>query len=81
MQISLTPELEKLIKEKVESGLYMNESEVISEALRTTLKLDLEQAWVQREAAIGYAQLNAGETYGVTSKEEFLALARSNAQP
>ena len=34
MHISLTPELEKIIKEKVASGLYNNASEVVREALR-----------------------------------------------
>jgi antitoxin ParD1/3/4 len=34
MHISLTPELEAIIKEKVSSGLYNNASEVIREALR-----------------------------------------------
>jgi len=36
MNISLTAELEKIVKEKVESGLYNNASEVIREALRFT---------------------------------------------
>ena len=34
MHISLTPELEKIVKDKVASGLYNNASEVIREALR-----------------------------------------------
>lgn len=34
MHVSLTPELEKLVKEKVESGLYNNSSEVVRDALR-----------------------------------------------
>ena len=34
MHISLTPELESIIKEKVASGLYNNTSEVVREALR-----------------------------------------------
>ncbi len=34
MHVSLTPELEGIIKKKVESGLYNNASEVIREALR-----------------------------------------------
>nr|MBS0019203.1 type II toxin-antitoxin system ParD family antitoxin [Gammaproteobacteria bacterium] len=34
MHVSLTPELEKIVKEKVRSGLYNNASEVIREALR-----------------------------------------------
>jgi len=34
MNISLTPEFEELIKNKVGSGLYNNASEVVREALR-----------------------------------------------
>ncbi|MBL8672534.1 MAG: type II toxin-antitoxin system ParD family antitoxin [Alphaproteobacteria bacterium] len=34
MHVSLTPKLEELVREKVESGLYDNASEVIREALR-----------------------------------------------
>ena len=34
MHISLTPELENIVKRKVESGLYNNASEVVREALR-----------------------------------------------
>lgn len=34
MNVSLTPELEKFVREKVASGLYNNASEVVREALR-----------------------------------------------
>jgi putative addiction module CopG family antidote len=34
MNVSLTPELERLVREKVASGLYNNASEVVREALR-----------------------------------------------
>jgi Arc/MetJ-type ribon-helix-helix transcriptional regulator len=34
MNVSLTPELEKFVNGKVESGLYHNASEVIREGLR-----------------------------------------------
>ena len=34
MNVSLTPKLEQMIREKVESGLYNNASEVVREALR-----------------------------------------------
>ncbi len=34
MNISLTPQLEKLVNDRVESGLYTSASEVIREALR-----------------------------------------------
>ena len=34
MDVRLTPELEDLVREKVETGLYRDESEVVAEALR-----------------------------------------------
>ena len=34
MNVSLTPELERFVGEKVESGLYNNASEVVREGLR-----------------------------------------------
>ena len=75
MHVSLTPELEKIVKEKVDSGLYNNASEVIREALRLAIKADTENEWLKREAAIGFAQLQAGQTVRVTNKKQFLSLA------
>lgn len=40
MNISLTPELEKLVQEKVASGLYHSASEVIREGLRLLKERD-----------------------------------------
>lgn len=34
MHVSLTPQLESLVKDQVESGLYNSSSEVVREALR-----------------------------------------------
>jgi antitoxin ParD1/3/4 len=76
MNVSLTPELERAVKEKVDSGLYNNASEVIREALRHSLKAEVENEWLKREAAIGFAQLDAGETVKVRTKKQFLSLAR-----
>lgn len=76
VHISLTPELEKIVKDKVDSGLYNNASEVIREALRVALKMESENEWLKREAAIGFAQLEAGETVRIETKEQFLSLAR-----
>jgi len=76
MNISLTPELESAVKRKVDSGLYNNASEVIREALRISLRQDQENDWLRREAAIGFAQLEAGEVTRVSSKEEFVRLIR-----
>ena len=67
MHISLTPELEKIVNDKVDSGLYNNASEVIREALRLAVRIESENDWLQREAAIGFAQLEAGEVHRVTN--------------
>ena len=40
MNISMTPELEKLVTAKVESGMYQSASEVIREALRLLAERD-----------------------------------------
>ena len=81
MNVSLTPKLEKAIREKVESGLYNNASEVIREALRIAHRQEQENDWLKREAAIGYAQLEAGERTRVKSKEEFKILVRGGKNP
>ncbi|MFT5123897.1 MAG: antitoxin ParD1/3/4 [Kiritimatiellia bacterium] len=78
MNISLTPELELAVRRKVESGLYNNASEVIREALRLALKQEQENDWLKREAAIGFAQLEAGEANRVKSKDEFTRLVRGH---
>ena len=44
--------------------------------LRLPPKQEAENEWLKREAAIGFAQLEAGETQRVSSKEEFEALVR-----
>jgi antitoxin ParD1/3/4 len=73
---SLSPHLEHFVREQVESGRYNNASEVIREALRDSLKRESEADWLRAQAAIGYAQLDAGEAISVKSKRAFLALVR-----
>jgi antitoxin ParD1/3/4 len=79
MHISLTPELEEAVKSKVASGLYNNASEVVREALRHSLLRERENQWIAREAAIGFAQLEAGQTVEVRSEQHFMDLVRSKA--
>ena len=47
MNISLTKELEQVVEKRIESGLYNNASEVVSDALRRAFcirpEIDLEQ--------------------------------------
>lgn len=49
MHISLTPELENKVKEKVQSGFYNNASEVIREALRYMDKNEQLLEYLKRE--------------------------------
>ena len=79
MHISLTPELEKVVRKKIKSGLYNNASEVIREALRNSLKQEAENEWLKREAALGFAQLESGETVRVRSKKAFMNLVRGDS--
>ena len=76
MNVSLTPELERLVHERVESGLYNNASEVIREALRETFRRQQERDQFVREAVVGYSQLQAGKTVRVKSKKGFESLVR-----
>ena len=65
MNVSLTPELEKFVAQKVQSGLYQTASEVIREGLRLLEERDtLHQARLdEMRQAIqdGNAQLARGE--------------------
>ncbi len=79
MNISLPPELEKAVERKVASGKYTDAGEVVREALRQSLERDEENEWLKREAAIGFAQLEAGETVTISTREEFTALARGRS--
>jgi antitoxin ParD1/3/4 len=65
MNVSLTPELERLIHDKVETGLYLSASEVVREALRLLEERDKLRALrfeeVRREIQIGIDQADRGE--------------------
>jgi antitoxin ParD1/3/4 len=80
MNISLTPTLENHIRQKVESGLYNNASEVVREALRfmetheelvRQMKLDA----LRRELRLGAEQAERGE-FVEDSVEDIIAEAR-----
>jgi antitoxin ParD1/3/4 len=59
MNVSLTPELEKIVAERVTSGRYASASEVIREALRLLEQRDqLNQ--LREEVRLGLEQLDHG---------------------
>ena len=66
MNISLTPELEKLVHEHVASGQYNNASEVIREALRLLVRQDVlgryYDEWIEAQIELGWQQAENGQT-------------------
>ena len=66
MNVSLTPELERWIAEKVKSGLYKSSSEVVREGIRVLKAREAQrQALVQdlrQELLVGIQQLDAGKS-------------------
>ena len=65
MNVSLTPELERRIAEKVESGLYTTASEVVREGLRLLFArsdlLEQQTACLRAEIEVGLDELDRGE--------------------
>lgn len=61
MNVSLTPELERLINDKVETGSYQTASEVVREALRLLMQRDEGLLQLRRDIQAGLAQGDRGE--------------------
>lgn len=82
MNVSPTPELEKLIEEKVKSGMYGSASEVVREALRLLKERDdtraLRMQQLRNDVAIGLKQLDNGEA--VAADEVFDELRRRSRE-
>jgi len=70
MNVSLTPELEKMVQRKVQTGRYNSASEVVREALRLMEERDQVKAEVRRKIAAGVESARAGR---LSDGEEFFA--------
>jgi antitoxin ParD1/3/4 len=68
MNVSLTPELEALVIEKVRSGLYQTASEVVREALRLLKNRDDETRRADQQAALALASAAAHAPRGAARK-------------
>ena len=74
MHISLTPELESIVRSKVNTGLYNNASEVIREALRfmathEELVNEMKLEKLRTKLAVGAEQARRGEFVDQTVSE------------
>jgi antitoxin ParD1/3/4 len=86
MNVNLTPELERLVQEKVASGLYNNQSEVVREALRLLVGQDrLREAHLARlrgALADGVDEADTGDLLdGGSAMEELRDFLRSRRAP
>ena len=81
MNVSLTPELEKMVEEKVKSGRYQSASEVIREGLRLLDDQDRLKALhldeVRKKIRVGLEQLDRGE--GIPGEQVFAAMKQRSA--
>ena len=88
MNISLTPRLEAMIREKVESGLYNNSSEVVREALRLMEQEDaLKRERLRAAIAVGTEAADRGDVVDWTPElhaeifRQALQAVRAGEQP
>lgn len=81
MNVSLTPQLEELVRNKVASGRYNNASEVVREALRLLEEYDRYEAF-RAAVAAGYEEAERGELIPHTAElfEEIKREAAANAK-
>ncbi len=61
MNIFLTPELEKLVNDKVTTGVYQTASEVIREGLRVLRERDRRVEALRRDVRAGFEAVESGE--------------------
>ena len=83
MNVSLTPELERLVNEKVESGLYQTASEVVREALRLLRERDQAREQLRADVQAGFDQLGRGEgqAYDKASGRQLAERIKSRGRP
>ncbi len=61
MNVSLTPELEQLVYDKVKTGMYQTASEVVREGLRLLRERDQHLESLRRDVRDGFEAVEAGE--------------------
>jgi antitoxin ParD1/3/4 len=62
MNVSLTPQLAKLVNDQVASGKYGSASEVVRAALRLLMEQESKREWLVRELQIGLDASSRGES-------------------
>ena len=79
MQITLPPAFDKLVSDKVATGLYRDAGEVIEDALRQMQERDAGLDWLRSAATAGFDQLDRGEFVELTREDLLAHLKRRRA--
>ena len=85
MNVSLTPELERLVQEKVESGMYQTASEVVRAGLRLLEQqqelhiLNVEEA--RKKVKRGMQQIKDGQGISDVEFRTWLAERKKKREP
>lgn len=66
MTVTLTKELEKMVRQQVKGGHFQNTGEAIRHAIRHTYGTTAEPAWLEAEIEKGFA---SGEPQPLTGKD------------
>jgi antitoxin ParD1/3/4 len=61
MNISLTPELEQFVNDRVKTGMYQTASEVVHEGLRLLSERDQRLEALRRDVGAGFQAVDRGE--------------------
>lgn len=73
MNVSLTPNLEKWVQEKVSTGMYSSSSEVVREALRVLAQYEKSQQEkldaLRADVLLGLSQIDAGDVVVFDKRE------------
>ncbi|MBP6744207.1 type II toxin-antitoxin system ParD family antitoxin [bacterium] len=81
MNVSLTPELEDFVNDKVKTGLYNSASEVVRESLRLLRRQDelekLQLNELRREIQSSIKQMDAGEGIPIETVRERIKQRRA----
>lgn len=82
MNVSLTPHLEEMIRQQVDSGQYATASEVVREALRDFEHRVKARAMLEAALAEGFASLDRGEGVELTDElwDELMAEGDARAE-
>jgi antitoxin ParD1/3/4 len=74
MNVSLTPELEKLVNDEVKSGRYKSASEVVREGLRLIRLRETKLQALRRDLQEGLDELDRGE--GIPAVKVFAEMTK-----